>query len=143
MVDEICVEMPADLAESFTGDGFDEVVSFRGLTEDAYAVLTVVPAGLAVAANMATILVSRESVKELIEGIKAWAARRTGQEPGSELVIEISARNGNEETSVRLSSRRDAQGGMPQIDTSALASLVDSMLSGPSGGNGGVLPPAP
>lgn len=143
MSDEICVEMPAELAEGFTGDGFDEVVSFRGFTADAYAVLTVIPAGLAVAANMATILVSREAIKELIEGIRAWMTRRAGREPGSELVIEISARKGNEESRVRLTSRRDAQSGMSPIDTSALASLVESMFSDGSGGHGGALPPTP
>jgi hypothetical protein len=143
MSDEICVEMPAELAEGFTGNGFDEVVSFRGFVADAYAVLTLVPAGLAVAANMATILVSRDAVKDLIEGVRAWMTGRTGREPGSELVIEISARRGDRESSLRLTSRRDAHGGMPPIDTSALTSLVESMFSDRPGGHGGVLPPTP
>jgi hypothetical protein len=142
MSDEIFVEMPAELAENFTGDGFDEVVSFRGFVTDVHAVLTVVPAGLAVAANMATILVSREAIKELIEGVRAWMTRHTGREPGSELVIEISARNGEQESTLRLTSRRDTYGGMPPIDTAVLASLVESMFSD-HGGQSGVLPPAP
>jgi hypothetical protein len=72
MGDELCVEVSGDLAEILTGAGFDEVVSFRGFETDSYTVLTVIPATIAVAANLATILVSREAVGDLIDGIRSW-----------------------------------------------------------------------
>lgn len=138
------MEMPAELAERLTGEGFDEVVSFRGYTADAHVMLTVAPAGLAAAANLVTILVSRDAFKDLIEGVRAWMIRRTGHESGSEFAIEISARRGNERSSVRVTAWRDVPGDIPQIDTSALVSLVESILpANGTGGDNGVLPPTP
>lgn len=141
MSDELCVEVPADLAESLTGPGFDEVVSFRGFAAEAYAVLTVVPATLAVAANAATILVSREAVGDLIEGIRAWMGRLAGSGVGGEFVVKISAYRGSTRTTLRLTARYDTPEGAPQIDTAALTSLIESMLADSQGDHDAALPP--
>lgn len=139
MSDELCVEVPAELAESLTGDGFDEVVSFRGFAAD--AILTVVPAGLAVAANATTILMSREAIGELVDRIRAWMTRHTKSAAGSEFVVEVSARRGHAQSRLRLTSRCETPGAAPQIDTAALAALLESMFADEPGGHSGALPP--
>jgi hypothetical protein len=142
MSDVVRVEMPAELAHSLTGDGFDEVVIFRGLGTDVHAILTVVPAGLAVAASAATILVSRTAAGDLVAAIRSWMGHHTKPQEGSEFVVEISVRNGHASSHLRLTSRRDAPGQVPNIDITALASLVESMFAGDPGDHNG-LPRAP
>lgn len=141
MSDELCVEVPADLAEILTGDGFDEEVSFRGFATDSYAVLTVVPATIAVAANFATILVSQEAVGDLIDRIRAWMGRHTKSGVASEFVVEVSARRGSTRTRLRITSRYETREGAPEIDTAALKSLVESMFTDPQEDQDAVLPP--
>lgn len=141
MGDELCVEVSGDLAEILTGAGFDEVVSFRGFETDSYTVLTVVPATIAVAANLATILVSREAVGDLIDGIRSWMGRHAKLGVGSEFVVEVSARRGSTRTRLRITSRYDTREGAPKMDTAALTSLAESIFTDAQEDHDAVLPP--
>ena len=69
MDDSLRVELPDDLADELISRGFDEFIAFRGLLADAGTIMTVASASLAVGANTATILVSRDSLREFVSAV--------------------------------------------------------------------------
>ena len=126
MDDVLRAEMPADLADELIGEGFEEIFASRGLAADAGAVVTVVSAGLAVGANVATILVSREALGQFARAIRDWMLRKAAGRPHDEVVIEISAVRAGEK--MRLQLEVSSENGIPQIDTAALTAFVTSLI---------------
>ena len=135
MKDVLCAELPADLANELISKGFEEFFASRGLLTDAGTVVTVASAGVAVGANVATILVSREALGQFAAAIRDWVLRKAAGRPDGEVTIEISAARGNEETQLRL--KVTSKNGTPQIDTAALTAFITSLFpdqrSGPTG----------
>lgn len=132
MNDFMHVELPADLADELIGKGFEEYFASRGFVTDADTIVTVASAGLAVGANVATILVSREAVGQFIGSIRDWVQRKATGRPDGKVTIEISVVRGNEET--RLSLKVSSKNGVPQIDTTAFTAFITSLFSSPPSG---------
>ena len=126
MNDVLRAELPADLADELIGKGFEESFASRGLLTDAGTVVTVASAALAVGANVATIIVSREALGQFAGILRDWVLRKAAGRPDGEVTIEISAARGNEETRLRLEV--SSKNGTPQIDTAALTTFITSLL---------------
>ena len=126
MDDVLCAELPADLADELIGEGFEEVFASRGLAADAGTVVTVVSAGLAVGANVATILVSREALGQFTRAIRDWVLRKAAGRPHSEVMIEISAVRAGKKMRLRLEV--SSENGTPEIDTAALTAFITSLI---------------
>lgn len=124
MNDVIRAQLPADLADELVGKGFEEYLVFRGVLADAGTVMTMASASLAVGANIATIVVSRDEVGEFIAAVRDWVRRKAAGKPGREMTIDFAARQGDYETRVQV--RVESQGGVPEIDTAALAAFIAS-----------------
>ena len=72
-------ELPPDLADELIGKDFEELFASRGPLADAGTVVTVTSAALAVGANVATILVSREALGQFVRTISGWALRKAAR----------------------------------------------------------------
>jgi hypothetical protein len=114
------VQVPSELAGELTLEGFD-VAGTRSALDQALAASTI-------GTNLVTILVAKGKVTELIAGVRAWMTRRTAAPEGSELILDLSARNGNRRHDLRVVARRTEAGAPPRIDTAALETLLTSML---------------
>jgi hypothetical protein len=126
MDDVLRAEMPTDLADELIGEGFEEIFASRGLAADAETVVTVLSAGLAVGANVATILVSREALGQFARAIRDWMLRKAAGRQNDEIVIDISAVRAGEK--MRLQLEVSSENGIPQIDTAALTAFVTSLI---------------
>ena len=126
MDDVLRAELPADLADELIGEGFGEIFASRGLVVDAGTVVTVVSAGLAVGANVATILVSREALGQFARAIRDWVLHKAAGHPHGEVMIEISAVRADEKMRLRLEI--SLENGTPQIDTAALTAFITSLI---------------
>lgn len=126
MEDEVRVELPEDLASKLIDVGFEEFFFFRGFLAEAGTVMTVASAGVAAGANMATILVARTEIGEFVAAVRDWVRRRTAANPDGELVIDVSARHGGEETHLRV--KIESKNGTPELDTAALATFITSLF---------------
>jgi hypothetical protein len=118
MEDMRCVQVPDGLASELAADGFGEVGTFRGVGDQAVLMIT------SVAANLVTILVAKEQISAFVKGVRAWMTRRTGPAADSEFVLDVSARVGRDQRTLRLVSRRSTAGQPPDIDMAALGSLL-------------------
>jgi hypothetical protein len=116
--------LPADLADELVGKGFEEYLVFRGVLADVGTVMTMASASLAVGANIATIIVSRDEVGDFIAAVRDWVRRKAADKPSREMTIDFAARQGDRETRVLV--RVESQGGVPEIDTAALAAFITS-----------------
>lgn len=126
MDDVLCAELPADLADELIGKGFEEFVPFRGFLTEAGTVMTLASTGLAVGANIATILVSREELGEFVAAIRDWVRGKTPSQPTGELAIDVLAKQGGEET--RIQVKVVSKNGVSQIDAAALTAFVASLF---------------
>lgn len=132
MDDVLRAELPADLADELIGEGFEEIFASRGLAADAGTVVTVASAGLAVGANVATILVSREALGQFATAIRDWVLRKAAGRPRGEVMIEISAVRAHEKMRLRLEI--SSENGTPQIDTAAFTAFIASLIPGQTSG---------
>lgn len=114
------VQAPPELAGELVLEGFD-IAGMRSALEEALA-------ASAIAVNVVTILVAKDKVAEFIGGVRSWMTHRTAAPEGSELVLDLSARNGDQRLEVRVVARRTVSGAPPQIDTAALEALLASTL---------------
>jgi hypothetical protein len=126
MDDVLRAELPADLADELIGQGYEEIFASRGLAADATTVVTVVSAGLAVGANFATILVSREALGQFARAIRDWVLRKAASRPHGEVMIEISAVRADKKLRLRLEV--SSENGTPQIDSAALTAFITSLI---------------
>ena len=126
MNDVICVRLPADLADELIDEGFEEYPVFRGLLADVGTVISVTSAGLAVGANIATIIVSRNELGEFISAVRDWVLRKAAAKPDGEITIDFIARQGHQETQVCV--QVESRNGVPEIDTEALAAFIASVF---------------
>jgi hypothetical protein len=126
MNDVLHAELPAGLAEELIGNGFEEYIVFRGFPADVATMVTVASAGLAVGANAATIIVSRDALSEFVTAIRDWVRRKAAGHPDGELTIDVSARQGNRKTRLRLEIA--SENGAPEIDTAALTAFITSLF---------------
>ena len=126
MDDVLRAELPADLADELIGEGFEEIFASRSLVTDAGTVVTVVSAGLAIGANVATILVSREALGQFALAIRDWVLRKAAGRPHGEVMIEISAVRADDKMRLRLEV--SSENGTPQIDTAALTVFITSLI---------------
>ena len=133
MNDVIRAQLPADLADELISKGFEEFLVFRGLLADAGTLMTVASASLAVGANIATIVVSRDELGEFIATVRDWTRRKAAGKPDGELTIDFTARQGDEETRVRV--QVEFQDGVLEIDTAALAAFITSLFPRRAGHN--------
>jgi hypothetical protein len=124
MNDVIRAQLPADLADELVGKGFEEYLVFRGVLADAGTVMTMASASLAIGANIATVIVSREEVGKFIAAVRDWVRRKAAGKPGGEMTIDFAARQGDCVTRVHV--RVESQDGVPEIDTAALAAFITS-----------------
>src|SRR5882757_7240132 len=117
---DVCrVRVPAQLAGELALEGFD-FAGTRGALDEMLAVSSV-------GANLVTILVARDKAAALVAGVRTWLTRRTAAPEGSELVLDLSLRNGDRQYELRVVARRGDAGAPPRIDTAALESLLASM----------------
>jgi hypothetical protein len=93
--------------------------------------LTLVATGAGLAADAATILVAKDAASDFISRLRSWMTRRARAEPGGELVIEVSWRSVRSESRARVVARWPAAGAPPEVDTQALASLLNSVFATP------------
>jgi hypothetical protein len=114
------VQVPSELAGELALGGFD-IVGVRGVLDQALT-------ASAIGVNLVTILVARDKVAELVRSVCVWMTRRIAAEEGSELVLDLSARNGDQQLELRVVARRTAAGAPPQFDMSALEALLASTL---------------
>jgi hypothetical protein len=126
VTDVLHAELPADLADELIADGFDEFIAVRGAVTEAVTVLSVASVGLAAAANVATILVARESAGQFVATLRNWFRRKAACEPGSELTIEVSARHGDHTKHLQL--RLESSDGLSDADMASLTVLVTSVF---------------
>lgn len=120
-------ELPPDLADELIGKDFEELFASRGPLADAGTVVTVTSAALAVGANVATILVSREALGQFVRTISGWMLRKAARRPDGDVTIEISAARENERMQLRLEV--SSENGTPQIDTMALTAFITSLFT--------------
>lgn len=130
MNDVLRAELPIELADELIGKGFKRYVAFRGFLTDAETIVTVVSAGLAVGANVATILVSREAFDEFVATIHDWIRSKAAGQLDGRFIVDVSARQGDVETRLRL--QVSSTNGMPQVDTTALNAFITSLFPGGS-----------
>ncbi|MEZ0116012.1 hypothetical protein ABH920_010054 [Catenulispora sp. EB89] len=114
------VQAPPELAGELALEGFD-IAGMRGALEEALA-------ASAIAVNVVTILVAKDKVAEFIGSVRSWMTHRTAAPEGSELVLDLSARNGDQRLEVRVVARRTVSGAPPLIDTAVLEALLASTL---------------
>ena len=133
MNDVLHAELPADLADALIEEGFEELVTFRGVPAYVGTVVTVALAGLAAGANAVTIIVSREAISGFVAAIRTWARRKAAGKPDGELTIDISVRRGDAKTRLRLEVVSD--NGTPEIDTAALTAFITSLFTDEQGVN--------
>lgn len=119
------VQAPSELAGELALEGFD-IASLRGALDEALA-------ASAIAVNLVTVLVAKDNVAEFIRSVRSWMTHRTAEAEGSELVLDLSARNGDQQLEMRLVARRTVSGAPPQIDTAALQALLASTLEDVAG----------
>lgn len=119
------MQVPSELAGELILEGFD-IDGTRGALDQALDASTI-------AVNLVTILVAKDKVAELARGVGAWMTRRTAAPEGSELVLDLSVRNGDGQHELRVVSRRTEAGAPPRIDTAALQALLTSMVDDTAG----------
>lgn len=129
MQDAVPIQVPGHFAEDLAGTGFEEARPsvFRGGGVE--PVLTLVATGAGLAADAATILVAKDAASDFISRLRSWMTRRARVEPGGELVIEISWRSAGSKSHARIVARWAAVGVAPEVDTEALASLLNSVFA--------------
>jgi hypothetical protein len=114
------VQVPSELASELILEGFD--------TAGARSALDVALTASTIGVNLVTVMVAKDKVAELIKTVRAWMTRSTAAAEGSELVLDLSARNGDQQFEVRVVARRTSAGSPPQIETAALDALLASTL---------------
>jgi hypothetical protein len=128
MIEEVCAEVPDDLADELIDQGFEEYLAFRSdFLTDAGTVITVAANVLAIGGNAVLIMVSREEVGKFVTAVRDWILRKKPAQPDSVVSIDISARCG--EDKMRLHLQVESDNGAPHLDTSALSSLVSSLFA--------------
>ena len=138
VVDILCIRVPEDFADELTCAGFHEIGAERGVGPDFQPTLALVVTTLGVAANLATVVVARDSIAAFVKRLGRWMSGRTGPAPGSQLVIEVMVQSAGERSQLRLVCRREPGGEAELADARALASLLyalcgDDTAKNPSG----------
>jgi hypothetical protein len=127
MNDSVRVELPGDLADELSGKGFEEFFVFRGVLADAGTVVTLASAGIAVSANVATIVVSRDELVKFADAVRDWVRRKATRKADGVVAIDLSARRGDRETRVRL--KVESKDGSPELDVVALSAFITSLFT--------------
>jgi hypothetical protein len=121
------ITVPRDLAEDLAKDGFYEVKRVRGI--DVQATLTLIETTVGLSANFATILVAKDEIHSFVRALRRWMTHHTGTDAGSELILKASRRDGDTEVTMQITSRRRESSQAPDIDMTAVDSLLEAMFA--------------
>jgi len=127
MLEAVSVRVPEQFAEELVNAGFRKLRRLRGGGLE--PVLTFIMTSATLAADTATVLVAKDAIGEFVERLRSWMARRAKSEVGGELVIEASWRSAGTDSRMRLVARYTAPDAVPEVDTQALALLLDSLFA--------------
>jgi hypothetical protein len=122
------VTVPDELGRALVAGGLNEREPVRSI--DPLTLTTIVFNVVGLPANVVIILTGKDDIAAFVKKLRDWMTHRSRKSPGSEFVLDASYRNGDDYSHIRVVARHRDTDQIPQIDTLALESLLQSLLPG-------------